>query len=108
MTQIIEINDANLDQQLPVDDKKNAGIDILARCNTGQSGCAGLARFGGFNETRSFRVYFGNGTEGNSSAFVLQAGQYHELHVKSGDTFAWVYGNTNVPPGTQRYYILVE
>ncbi|MEY9720718.1 hypothetical protein ABIA22_003208 [Sinorhizobium fredii] len=81
-------------------------LTILS-CSTGNSGCAGVATFQNTgNQTASFTVWFQNGAQGRSN-FVLQPRQTHGIHVRSGDTWSWVWGSTVVPDSTPRNWINV-
>jgi hypothetical protein len=108
MKQTIHVDDSNLEMQLNGGKNGEDTETFVSRCSTQYSGCAGKAFFSGFPDTRSFRIYFGNGTESNSTAFVLKPNERHSVDVKSGDSYAWVYGNIEVPKNTQRSWIAVE
>lgn len=79
----------------------------ISSCNTGQSGCSGVATFqNGNNGVASFTVWFRNGAGGRSN-FVLQPRQTHGIHVQSGDTWSWISGSQVVPENRPRYWINV-
>ena len=79
---------------------------MFTSCSTSQAGCAGVAYFGPFNQAASFRVWFGNGANGQSN-FVIPAGQNHGIHVQSGDTYSSAWGSNGVPDNTPRNWINV-
>lgn len=80
---------------------------VILSCNTSQNGCSGVATFGNNGgQVASFTVWFRNGSAGRSN-FVLGPGQSHGVHVQTGDTWSWVWGNTEVPVGAARSWINV-
>jgi hypothetical protein len=77
-------------------------------CWTSEPGCAGLVKFmNTYNQHIACTVYFDNGKKGSSS-FVMPPKQGHQLHVRTGDTCACVYGNAAPPSNAKRGWIWVQ
>lgn len=81
----------------------------MTNCYTNQAGCDGVAYFdnNGGSQNKACSVYFGNGAQGQSN-FVMPPNQWHGIHVRTGDTYACVWGNNQPPNNAQRSYIFVR
>ena len=96
----------------PFDPKAVQPKDVkpqMTNCYTNQAGCDGVAYFdnNGGAQNKACSVYFGNGAQGQSN-FVMPPNQWHGIHVRTGDTYACVWGNNQPPNNAQRSWIFVR
>lgn len=80
----------------------------MTHCWTGTPGCAGNTYFVDKTSQKvAIAIYPRNGSWNDALHFILYPGQQISEFVQYNDSYAWAYGEVDVPIGTPRYWMWV-